>query len=146
METEYKEFKIIYDEDNERFTVVIDGRRYNRKSLKGLKSMIDGIEKKGFDRISVIFEQFGEWKKATITSIAKPSNWSYEPECWISIETGRIKQRQKVSAKILFLDNEANKSIIKEIKEKQILISVIKGDIHDLKLKLQRYELEKANV
>ena len=58
METEYKGYKITFNEFAERWEVKVDDSSISDKSLKALKKKIDAINKKGFKRIAAILRTY----------------------------------------------------------------------------------------
>lgn len=140
MEEQYKEYQIKYLEDQQIFTVNIGNSNYQNSDLSSVKKYIDRLDKKDFNRVDVIVEEYNEMADAIVTSYPDGQSKTYQ-ECWVSFKNkSRHQSRSKIHTKNVFLDNPNNREILTQMKEKEESIKEITDDIRDLREKLEIYK------
>jgi hypothetical protein len=141
METDYKGFRVSYEEFNNSWKGVNGDIEFNAwDGLASLKKKIDTHLKKESKFKNMTAIDTGSWgdkgfRKITITSITD------DGEAWIKSDgSGREK---KSAYSDIYTDNEKNWAVISEIKNKEAAITEIQSEIKELKEALIKLDIPK---
>ena len=120
METIHNGYKIIYDENSEKFVVDVGDQRLTSEKLSSLKQRLDKLEKseKKFKRIDILCSDSwsrGVLNKATITSVHE-RGVGYSVQVWV---TDSKKKRSSRSPWELYHYSNKNLGLYEEVKELQ---------------------------
>lgn len=137
--------KITYNESRNVWEFELRGRCRSAESLAKAKEAIDKPvpeKTKPFERFDAWFNSYGEWLRATVTSISESNSWNQQ--VWISLpktETNRKERRLKTTPENLYPCGPKNDSILKKIQECDERSRIARKESEDLRLKMTVYEL-----
>ena len=142
MKETYKGYEIAYQEYNEAFSASIGDGSYENESLIAVKKYIDNLDKKNFERVDVIAENWrNDYRPGIVTSCIKDKYGG--ADCWVSFKgKNGSGSRSKLDINRVYLDNESNKIIFDKIKAKQKNIENLNAEIKELKSGLENYKPE----
>jgi len=141
IKTEYHGYDIHFDEKNEGWFIIIDGKIQYHKSLQSIKNYIDRLNKKDFKRIPVYVFNGGYFRggregyaKAEITSIGVDR----------TVYVVREGNKNAEHCGTAFVRNAKNEELIKRIEEAKEEKDRADRKYEEAKTALERLDLEKV--
>ena len=144
--TEYKEYKIEYNETMDRWEMDIGSTTKSRGALLDAKQYIDTLEKKTkkFSPVSAHLKTFAQGKRfepITITSEAWQPHGDLE--VWIKDNRGR---RRKVRAANVYLATHENKLAMEKMNSIENEISILEKKREELLGSMERYRSSEEGI
>lgn len=135
IKTTHAGIEIEYDELENRWSFINKGRQRSAASLSEAKQAINKLPKvkKPFEEFDAYLREYSSIANVRVIAVAEPSRYRNRPSVWVRYEDGH---RSKEQCQDIFVRNDFNTSIVKQIQAMRAEKEEIGNKIESLSEKL----------